>query len=133
VPFQLYIVQGSAEREEMLREVLGFTAKVAELKRSQAGYRTRKGKTIHFVSALLLELMQNCAYGVRDMLESTDVTEMMEMDGDAAESKPATKLVGELCPCVRIDLTFERYRTRRRSRHTWTRWTGRRSSFCSTC
>jgi hypothetical protein len=73
--------------------VLGSTAKVADLKKSQTGYRTRKGKTIHFVSALLLELMQDCAYGVRGMLEASDVAEMMETDGGETDAKPTSKLV----------------------------------------
>ena len=90
---------------------------MADFKRSQAGYRyvrkhrlnrlaladitffiaqrTRKGKVIHFISALLLELMQTSAHGVKDMLDAADVAEMMDMDDEAGGQKSDTKLV---CP-----------------------------------
>lgn len=107
----------------MLREVLGFTVKVAEQKKSQNGYRTRKGTSIHFVSALLLELMQNCAHGVREMLETADVTNGMGMDDDETVASPAAKLVS-----LPLALALNRPvpivplpRTRRSSRHTWTK------------
>lgn len=68
-----YATQGPSEREDILKEVLGSIAQVADLKKSQSAYRTRNGKSIHFISALLLELIQTGTQAINTSLVTPDV------------------------------------------------------------
>lgn len=73
----------------MIEEILSSIFKVAEMKKTQThirsvhdsgialfhkltckGLRLRNGHSIHFVSALLMELLQSCAYNVGDSINS---------------------------------------------------------------
>jgi cohesin loading factor subunit SCC2 len=89
----LFSNQRAAEREEILTEILNGTAKVADLKKSQNGHRTRKGKTIHFVSALLLELMQTCSSGIHELLTEADVSDATTGEGGLATETNANSMI----------------------------------------
>ncbi|GHJ86131.1 hypothetical protein NliqN6_2533 [Naganishia liquefaciens] len=66
----LFPRQSSGQRDSMIEEILSSIFKVAELKKSQTHIRLRSGNSIHFVSALLMELLQSCAFDVGDSIDN---------------------------------------------------------------
>ncbi|KAJ9107636.1 hypothetical protein QFC21_001096 [Naganishia friedmannii] len=66
----LFPRQSSEQRDYIIEEILGSVFKLAELKKAQTHIRLRNGQSIHFISALLLELLQSCAYGVKDDIDA---------------------------------------------------------------
>ncbi|KAJ9123080.1 hypothetical protein QFC22_001270 [Naganishia vaughanmartiniae] len=61
----LFPRQSSEQRDHIIEEILSSVFKLAELKKAQTHIRLRNGQSIHFISALLLELLQSCAYSVK--------------------------------------------------------------------
>jgi HEPN domain-containing protein len=96
----------------MIEEILSSIFKVAEMKKTQthirsAVYQTRRpcfgvlissclrlrnGHSIHFVSALLLELLQSCAYNVEgdidDIRRKANLRSMTSAHNDEASGEP---------------------------------------------
>ena len=54
------------QRQWIIEEVMSSLIKLPDLKKNRKQFRLHNGKSIHTVSALLLQLVQGCSHGVRE-------------------------------------------------------------------
>ncbi|KAJ9112608.1 hypothetical protein QFC19_000628 [Naganishia cerealis] len=84
----LFPRQSAEQRDNIIEEILSSVFKVAELKKAQTHIRLRNGQSIHFISALLLELLQSCAYSVKDDIDN--IRRKASLQTIAADDKEPT-------------------------------------------
>ncbi|KAJ9093623.1 hypothetical protein QFC20_007082 [Naganishia adeliensis] len=92
----LFPRQSAEQRDSIIDEILSSVFKVAEMKKAQTHIRLRNGQSIHFISALLLELLQSCAYNIKDDIDAVRrKASLRTMTMDSEDDAPANSTEAE--------------------------------------